>query len=140
MAAWALSAKLGLIAVFHLAWALGLSIPRGDRRRLAATVIGRPEVPGRLACLAVAVAIGVMALVPLAQIAVVRTPLPWSGVQLLGLGCAAVFLLRGLGGYLPAFDRRFPAQPFATLNRLVYSPLCLALGAGFLALQFCYPR
>ena len=47
---------------------------------------------------------------------------------------SAVFLGRGLAGYTSAWRRRFSEQPFARLDRLAYSPLCLALGAGFLAI------
>jgi hypothetical protein len=49
-------------------------------------------------------------------------------------GIAAVFLGRGLAGYTSARRRRFPEQPFATYDRLAYSPLCLMLGAGYLTI------
>lgn len=137
--AWAMSATLGVIALFHALWGLGLPWPWGDRRSLARGAIGREAVPGPLSCFAVAAAVGAMALVPLAQTAIVIPPVPWPWVQAVALGCAAIFGVRGVAGYTPAFARRFPGEPFKTLNRLVYSPLCLALGAGFVALRWCYP-
>jgi len=53
-----------------------------------------------------------------------------------GLALAAVFLLRGVAGFTPWMARRHSAEPFATYNRRYYSPLCLALGAGFLSIAF----
>ena len=47
---------------------------------------------------------------------------------------AAVFLLRGVAGFSPWMAKRHSAEPFATYNRSDYSPLCLALGAGYLIL------
>jgi hypothetical protein len=54
--------------------------------------------------------------------------------SLVGAAIAAVFLSGGIGGYTSAWHRRFGEQPFATLDRLAYSPLCLLLGAGYIAL------
>jgi hypothetical protein len=137
--AWAMSVTLGLIATFHAAWSLGLPWPRGDRRSLARTTIGRDTLPGPLSCFAVAAALLVLAVIPLAGIGVVVSPAPQAWTQAAGLVAAAVFGLRGVIGYTPAFDRSFPGEPFRTLNRLAYSPLCLTLAAGFLALRYCYP-
>ena len=47
---------------------------------------------------------------------------------------ALVFLARGVLGYTAGWRARFPTEPFATLDRKNYSPLCLVLGAGFLIL------
>ncbi len=53
---------------------------------------------------------------------------------LAGAGIAAVLLGRGAAGYTSAWRQRFPEEPFATYDRLAYSPLCLVLGAGYLAI------
>ena len=47
---------------------------------------------------------------------------------------AAVFIGRGILGYTAGWRARFPTEPFATLDRKNYSPLCLWIGAGFLIL------
>jgi hypothetical protein len=57
-----------------------------------------------------------------------------------GLFLSAVFLLRGVVGVLPAFERAAPEQPYLSLNRRVYSPFCALIGFGFLALTFSLPN
>jgi hypothetical protein len=39
-----------------------------------------------------------------------------------------------IAGYVPAWRRLHSAEPFATFDRRVYAPLCLALGAGFITI------
>ena len=45
-----------------------------------------------------------------------------------------VFFIRGTAGYSPRWRARFTAQPFRTRDFYLYSPLCLALGVGFIKL------
>ena len=40
------------------------------------------------------------------------------------------FALRGLAGFIPPVFAYAEGTPFASLNRLFYSPLCLAIAAG----------
>jgi hypothetical protein len=35
---------------------------------------------------------------------------------------------------MPAWRRRHSAEPFATLDRRIYAPLCFVLGAGFITI------
>ena len=51
-------------------------------------------------------------------------------MSLAGIGAAAVFLGRGVAGYVPAWRAIFSREPFATMDRTYYSPLCLAIAAG----------
>ncbi len=44
-----------------------------------------------------------------------------------------MFLLRGLAGFVPAVFRYAEGTPFHRLNRVFYSPLCLAIAAAFAA-------
>jgi hypothetical protein len=44
-----------------------------------------------------------------------------------------VFLLRGSAGIVPVAFRYAEGTPFHRLNRVFYSPLCLAVAAGFAA-------
>jgi hypothetical protein len=122
------------VAFAHLLWALGTSWPIQSEQLLAQTVIGRPGItrmPNRLLTLAVslmlfAAAIVAMGLADKADGGPTRT--------VLGALLAIVFLARGFVGYTSAWRARFPTEPFASLDRKNYSPLCLWIGAGFLIL------
>ena len=128
---------LAIIAAVHVAWAAGMVWPGTDEASLSCTVVGTPgatKMPPRQITAIVATAILLAALWPLLWRGLIPYPhiipqsLIWLGMWVLTL----VFLGRGAAGYLPAMART--EQPFARLNRLYYSPLCLALGLGFLVL------
>ncbi|MDC9825867.1 DUF3995 domain-containing protein [Devosia sp. ZB163] len=121
------------VAIAHFMWAIGSPWPIRDPALLARTVIGRPGVTRvpRLASLAVSIlvlAAGVFAL-SLAD----HTAGGWW-LSVVGLLLAALFLGRGAIGYTDGWRARFSEEPFATLDRKNYSPLCLALGIGYLLL------
>ena len=121
------------VAIAHLMWAIGSPWPIRDPALLAKTVIGRPGVTRvpRFASLVIAIlvlAAGVLAL-SLADHDAGR----WW-LTLIGVALAAIFLGRGALGYTEGWRARFSEEPFATLDRKNYSPLCLALGVGFLLL------
>jgi Protein of unknown function (DUF3995) len=128
-----LALVLGLVTLLHAYWGLGGLWPRTSEADLIAKAIGdgRRHMPGRALTLAVAALIGIAALWPLLLIAGPAAPLLRAFV--IGVACvlAGVFLARGGAGYLPAWRRLHPVEPFARLDRLIYSPLCLALGMGF---------
>ncbi|MBN9309811.1 DUF3995 domain-containing protein [Devosia sp.] len=121
------------VAIACLMWAIGAPWPIRDPAVLARTVIGRPGVTRlpKLASLAVAIlalAAGILAL-SLAD----HTAGDWW-LTLIGVLLAAIFFGRGALGYTEGWRARFSEQPFATLDRKNYSPLCIALGVGFLLL------
>lgn len=121
------------VALAHLIWSLGGSWPIRDKELLARTVTGRPGVTRvpRLAALVVAVAVLAAGIVALSLADHTAGGLP---LTLLGAAIGAVFLARGIAGYTPQWRAHFPIEPFATLDRRQYSPLCLFVGAGFLLL------
>jgi hypothetical protein len=126
-----LTIALLLLAALHISWAIGFWIPIRDEATLARTVVGAKGVsrmPGAIACAMVAVALAFAA------------SLPWTPAfpfqPLFMVGAAVVFLLRGMAAYLPSWRKLTPEQPFARLDRQVYGPLCLAIGAGYLFLVF----
>lgn len=127
----ALSAVLIGIAALHLMWALGWWFPIRQERALARAVVGArgiERMPGAVSCSVVVVALIFAAAWPW---------MPGHRLTALGLaGLAAVFLLRGGAAYLPSWRRLVPEEPFATLDRRLYGPLCLVLGAGFLILTY----
>jgi hypothetical protein len=122
------------VSVAHFLWSLGRTWPIRDEKLLARTVVGFKDVermPPRLASLAVAVAIlaaGILAL------ALADHDAGGLGLTLLGLVPAAVFLARGIVGYTPWWTALTPEPNFRLNDARVYSPLCIALGLGFLVL------
>jgi hypothetical protein len=116
------------LAGLHVMWGLGSSFPFRNREELADSVIGTSDVPPLAACM------GVAAALTLAAILVTGVaPLPKS-VRRIALRIAATVLAtRGLAG---AFGRTSTLSPgsdsptFQRLDRRIYAPLCLWLAAG----------
>jgi hypothetical protein len=121
------------VAIAHFMWAVGSPWPIRDPVLLAKTVIGVPGVTRvpRLASLIVSIAVLAAGVVALALADHTGGGLL---LTLAGVALAAVFLGRGAVGYTAGWRARFSEEPFATLDRKNYSPLCIALGAGFLLL------
>ena len=125
---------LMLLALAHLFWALGTNWPIRSEELLAQAVIGRAGItrmPSRwltlgMALLLFAAAVVAMGLAGHDDGGLVRT--------ILGALLAVAFVARGVLGYTAGWRARYPAEPFATLDRKNYSPLCLWIGAGFLIL------
>ena len=128
-----LAVTLAAIALLHAYWGMGGVWPGRDEARLIATVIGdrRPRMPGRALTFGVALAIMGAALWPVLLVMHTRLPLPGWLILSGGAALALVFLGRGGAGYLPSWRRAHPAKPFARLDRSLYSPLCLVMGAAF---------
>ncbi len=130
-----LFAILGFVAGLHVYWAVGGYWPAKDRAGLPKTVIGvtGDRMPPAAITLLVAGLIGTAALLPVLGVLGIG-PVFWvhAGLAVLCL----VFLLRGVAGYLPAFQTGLNQEPFATRNRRYYSPLCLILGLGYGVLFF----
>jgi hypothetical protein len=131
-----LEAVLVAIALAHLAWGLKLRWPAADEAGLVATVIGfkgAKVMPGFGACLLVAVALGIVAL-----LVVLERLRPSLLEQLALFAASAVFLARGVAAWTPAWRRLTPQQPFARLDERLYGPLCLALGGGLIAVAVSF--
>ena len=92
---------------------------------------GIEHMPPRLASFAVSVATLAAGVIALSLADHDSGGLPLS---LLGLPLAAVFLARGIVGYTPWWTSKTPEPNFRLNDTRVYSPLCLFLGAGFVAL------
>jgi hypothetical protein len=135
IASWGLTVVLAAIAGVHFYWAFGGLWPGDSEDQLVRTVVGDPKLermPATWLTTLVAAALGAMAIWPL-----LLSRLVGGGLAVAGSGVlAAIFLARGVAGYLPAWQRRHPLEPFARLDRALYSPLCIVLGAGFLILTF----
>lgn len=137
-----LFATLTLIAALHVYWAFGGLWPASTERELIDTVVGAAHMtsmPSTASTLVVAVLIMLAALTALAAGGVIRIIPAWL-TRLFAMGIGSVFLARGVAGYFFEVVAWTPVEPFATLNALFYSPLCLLLGALFFLLLFFRPK
>jgi hypothetical protein len=133
----ALSAIVYGIAILHAAWGLGSHWPAANPERLAKAAVGTPGIrrmPPPASCFVVAALLAGIASWPLFAAGLLPEAWPHWLTLIAGAGIAAAFLGRSVAGYTEIWRRHFPEQPFATLDRRYYSPLCLALGAGTLVI------
>jgi hypothetical protein len=132
----ALALVLTAVAAAHFYWAFGGLWPASDEAGLINTVVGdRQATRSPPPWLTVVVAVAIEAA------AVVSTLLTLhfgnamdATVTLAGALLSVTFLTRFSFGYLEFWRRRFNRQPFAQLDAVLYSPLCLALAVGFAVL------
>ena len=130
--------------LLYLLWATGVTFPFASEQALARALIGRrgiTRLPSRaaflyLAVLLIAAALAAFLLGGYSQ----AVPQSKPFLAPVGLLLALVFLGRGVAGVLPAFERAAPEQPYLSLNRRIYSPLCFAAGLGFLFLTLALPN
>ncbi|NOX72362.1 MAG: DUF3995 domain-containing protein [Alphaproteobacteria bacterium] len=126
-------AVLAGIAALHLYWAFGGLWPATSPTELARTVIGSDGMPGRGLTILVAALILTAGAWPLVHL----NGLVPAGFSRLGLwALVAVFLARGLVTYALPGTAQKTSEPFRSLNARYFSPLCLALGVGFMAIVF----
>jgi hypothetical protein len=133
----AMTLILAAIAGLHAYWALGGRWPGRTETELARIVVGNVGVthmPRPRMTAFVTAMLAIAAAWPLLILPLLRAHISGSVATAPTILIGAVFLLRGFLGYTEAMRRRHSAEPFATYNRLYYSPLCLALGGGFLIL------
>jgi hypothetical protein len=132
-----LCAILLAISFLHYYWAFGGFWPAVDEATLARTVIGvngLSKMPPAWLTATVATCILLAALFPLLWSAQIPQVIParvaWLGMWVL----TAIFIGRGIAGYLPFFRNAHGEKPFAGLDKKYFSPLCLIIGAGFASL------
>jgi hypothetical protein len=132
-----LAAIVFTLSAMHLTWAFGNTWPAKNERELARTVAGFrgiESMPPRGASAAVAVGLGLAGALVL-LLADAHAKSATTSAAIAGLAVAILFLGRGIIGFTPSWRRRTPEEPFATLDRHYYSPMCLLVGAGYLALS-----
>ena len=122
------SIVLAAIAALHFAWARGSSFPFADHEALADSVVGTEAVPSSEACLAVA------SLLTVASALVAGAPIGPRRLRRVGVATVAgVLAVRGVAGLSGRTDLLSPGSTstrFRRLDRVLYSPLCLALAMG----------
>lgn len=128
---------LTIVAALHAYWAFGGLWPGHDELSLTRMVVGSrgiTKMPSRGLTLIVALLILVAGLIALAQVAILPALLPPLFQQAAVVGLAIILLVRGIASFTPPLWRMQAEEPFATLDRNIYAPLCLALGAGSITL------
>jgi hypothetical protein len=122
------AAGLAGIGLLHLAWARRSTFPFKSRAELNDAVVGRDVTPSPASCCAIAAALfGAAGLV--ARATVGDEPVVRAGAATVAtvLGVRAGFGFAGRTDLLvPGSDSR----RFRHLDRMGFSPLCLALGIG----------
>jgi len=135
--AYAIFAILLVVSLVHLAWAFGMAWPAKQRDMLVPTVVGLPKekpMPPAVLTVVVAFAITCLGVVALWGAGVISVS-GFAGVKGWALlGVAAIFSVRGIVTYFPISPFKSAAEPFRSLNRRYFSPLCLLLSAGYTAI------
>lgn len=127
---------LASVSLAHFLWAFGRTWPIRNEKLLAQTVVGFKNIekmPPRLASFAVAIgafAAGVFAL------ALADHDSGGLWLNLVAVALAALFMARGVLGYTGWWAALTPEPNFRLNDRRVYSPLCILLGLGFIALLY----
>lgn len=125
----ALAGVLTILGLLHLYWMVrgvgaGAAVPSHPD--------GRPLFrPGRVASLAVALALGAAATIILAQGGLLRLPLPAELIRLGTWGVAVAFAARAIGEfrYVGLF-KRITGTPFARWDTSLFTPLCIAIAVA----------
>ncbi len=135
----AVALVLLILAILHAAWGFGSTWPETSAETLAKRVAGFKgvkQMPRPAACFFVAAILAFAALISLAAVGIAPTSYPhWLVLTALS-AVAAVFTLRGLAAYSPRWRERTPEEPFASLDRRLYGPLCLGLGIAMTIVVF----
>jgi hypothetical protein len=127
-----LSLVLLAIAGMHAYWGTGGLWPEKSAADLARAVVGdgRTRMPAPLACYAVAAVLVVVAAWPWLILTHPENVVVIVGAVII----AGIFFVRGSAAYSPRWRSIFKAEPFATRDARFYSPLCMVLATGFMAL------
>ncbi len=129
-----LSFVLIAIAGLHFYWGVGGLWPAASERELIDTVIGSPDflrMPPAWMTFTVAALLLFAGVLSSSASGVLPIGSEWLARMGTG-GVALVFLARGVIGYLPSVrSENDLREPFATLDLIFYSPLCLGIGLGF---------
>jgi hypothetical protein len=121
------------VSIAHFLWAVGSPWPIRDPALLARTVIGNPNIPRVPRLASFVVSLLVLAAAAIGS-ALGDKESGGPVLTLAGIGLTLVFGIRGILGYTPVWRTNFPLEPFATLDRRIYSPLCLVVALCFAVL------
>ena len=134
-----LACVLWALAALHGYWGRGGLWPAEDELSLARRVVGAPGIqtmPSASASYAVAFLLFLAGVWPLAMIGLLPAPLPTELMVLAAMALPSCFSAAVSPPISWCFRRLFPEEPFATLDRQLYGPLCLFIGLGFTYCSF----
>ncbi len=121
------------IAMVHFLWAFGFNYPVKDQKTLAHTVAGfkgNDTMPPRY----ISALVGILVLIAGIWVLAMADPAPSAILTSGGVVLTLVFLGRGVVGYTKRWAEITPKEPFRSLDKKFYSPLCLGIGVGILVL------
>ena len=123
---------VGAAAAVHALWGLGSTWPEANEEALARSVVGdgRRRMPPPWQCFTVAALLAILAVWPFFMLGRGEVPVVLAGSFAIG----GLLIARGFAGYSPRWRGWFPDEPFAARDRRYYSPFCLMVGIGYLAL------
>ncbi len=130
MAAIVSSLILAVIAGMHFAWAFGVTWPATSEQALVRRVAGFEgvdQMPPPVASAFVGLLLLLGCHIVLVVSGVSHALGPGRIYDLAIWGMIAVFAARGVATYTRAWRALTPVEPFATLDRRYYGPLCLLL-------------
>ncbi len=137
IAAYFIAFTLSFVSLLHVAWAFGVCWPADNEQMLIKTVIGHPNVkkmPSRSLTLCVAFGIALAGLVALVGGHIVNIPAPNWMVESALILLILIFVGRGLSSYLIDGPLGKRIEPFATLDRRYFAPLCLIICACYIGI------
>lgn len=150
--------SLTLIACLHAYWAIGGKWPGIDDETLAKIVIGTKglkKLPRASLTILVALLIFTAGIIPLfwgyhqeqvdlgmsflpasffSILVVMNELIPFWFLRIAMVGLTLIFIGRGIATYTPWAKQQNLEEPFRSLDKKYYAPLCLTLGIGFLIL------
>jgi len=124
---------LSVTAALHLYWAAGGYWPAQSKDALVQTVVGGKgmrQMPPAWLTVLVGVAIFLAGLLPLLWVTSAGQILPTALLKIAVVTLFAIFTLRGIASYTRFFRRLHGEEPFASLDKRYFGPLCLLIGAG----------
>ena len=129
-AALAAAVIFAAMAVLHAYWAVGGLWPGRDNESLAQIVVGSApgtRAPGPGPCWLVAACLAATAFTVLGTSGLLPIPVPPAWLRWAAWAGAIALSLRGLAGFAVALMQPTRTSPFARLDVILYSPLCLLL-------------
>ncbi|MEE9375409.1 MAG: DUF3995 domain-containing protein [Rhizobiaceae bacterium] len=130
---------LTVIALLHAYWAFGGRWPGHDEESLVKAVVGSRGVkimPPFWLTMIVVPLIFAAGYFPLVWVGLAPSFLSATLNWLAMIVLMAVFLGRGIFSYTSLATRMEFEEPFATLDKKYYAPLCLLIGFGLVVLFF----
>ncbi len=129
---------LSTISAIHIYWGIGGYWPADSRANLVRTVVGTEhrDMPSLSLTLLVSIIFFLIGLVPIFWLKIVIIPIDRGLLDILIILLGIIFTVRGFVTYTTVAVKYSTVEPFTTLNRRYYSPLCLVIAICFVIIRF----